>query len=263
MFWPRMNKPKSPDAATVMKRAIILKHLFVKALAIPPPEVLAELTSRSNSKIAFLEMANRHSCEQIEHLQRSELWGEMEETERDLIRASPIEVRQQALANANWLSESIMCLLWALNYIPKLPPYDRPVNPELTNAIPAESAEILIPKAKLRPLDMITKQRDLAELWHWRSRTRRLLESGEMPRTVGDGLTLDQLVQQVSAKAAENGDIPAAIEGDFPALGKPYRALNEEEFSMATSIAMERHHAFNWLCGYAPQNVWSQTPTDT
>jgi hypothetical protein len=66
-----------------------------------------------------------------------------------------------------------------------------------------------------------------------------------------------------SAKAAEDGAFPAVIGDDFPAFGKPYRDLTREEFLGVTSIALERHRAFNWLCGFAPGNKWSQTPTDT
>ena len=48
---------------------------------------------------------------------------------------------------------------------------------------------------------------------------------------------------------------------DFPAFGKAYRNLSEDEYEQATSIAMERHLALNWLCGY--DSDWDETPTDT
>ncbi len=48
---------------------------------------------------------------------------------------------------------------------------------------------------------------------------------------------------------------------DFPAFGKPYALISDEEWQIATSIAQERHAAFNWLCGYSDD--WDQVPTDT
>ena len=116
-----------------------------------------------------------------------------------------------------------------------------------------------------RQIDLPKQElRDLAELWHWRSRTRRLQEEGRMPTILDSrGLTIERLLQLSSAKAAEEGMAPPPIDGDFPAFGKPYRSLTRDEFSIATSIAMERHRAFNWMCGYAPGNRWAYTPTET
>ncbi len=64
-------------------------------------------------------------------------------------------------------------------------------------------------------------------------------------------------------KAAEDGLFDRAIEGDFPAHGRSYAQLTADEWSAVSSIAMERHKALNWLCGYAPGNKWEDTPTDT
>ena len=64
-------------------------------------------------------------------------------------------------------------------------------------------------------------------------------------------------------KAASDGLFESPMGGDFSVFGRPYREISGEEWSQATSIAMERHRALNWLCGYAPANRWDETPTDT
>ncbi len=46
-------------------------------------------------------------------------------------------------------------------------------------------------------------------------------------------------------------------------MGKAYRDLDDDEWSTVSSIAMERHFALNWLSGYAPNNNWDETPTET
>ena len=84
-----------------------------------------------------------------------------------------------------------------------------------------------------------------------------------MPMVVAKGLTINKVIQMASGKAAENGVFPAPIGNDFPAFNKAYRDLSAEEYSIANSIARERHRAFNWLCGLAPGNRWTETPTET
>ena len=47
----------------------------------------------------------------------------------------------------------------------------------------------------------------------------------------------------------EQGLLPTPMRGDFRAYGKVYRHLAPEQHAEAHSIAAERHHALNWLCG--------------
>jgi Domain of unknown function (DUF4272) len=258
------KKDTAPDASAVIGRVIILKNVFVKGLATPPPEYLADCKARwsTDDWNRYLEMARNQNVQRIERLRQSGLWNAMDVGERKFMQAGPAEFTQRDGIDASWRTESIVCLLWALGYISEVPPFDVQVNPELTNKLPTEPLEVLVKKATLRPRESIEKQRDLAELWHWRSRTRQLQESGynfKFP----DGMTIEKVLRVTSAEAATNGDIPNPIGDDFPAFGKAYRDLTNDEYSQATSIAVERHHAFNWLCGLAPGNRWAETPTDT
>jgi hypothetical protein len=75
------------------------------------------------------------------------------------------------------------------------------------------------------------------------------------------GLTFAKIVSITADAAHKAGEIPAPVDGDFPLFGKAYGALTEDEYGIAHSIAMERHYAFNWLCGYAPD--WDSVRTDT
>ena len=51
------------------------------------------------------------------------------------------------------------------------------------------------------------------------------------------------------------------LRGDFHAYGKVYRHLTPEQHAEAHSIALERHHALNWLCGAGSD--WDDVPLDT
>ena len=264
MFDWLKKKDTPPDASAVMGRVIILKYVFVKGLATPPSEYLAQCKERwsVDEWNQYLDAAQKQNAQQIGRLRQNGLWNAMDAAERRFMQAGPAEVTQKDRIDASWRTESIACLLWALGYISEVFPYDEQVNPELTNKLPVEPVEVLIKKAALRPREAIEKQRDIAELWHWRSRTRQLQESGHK-FTFPDGMTIEKLLQTSSARAATCGDIPTPIGEDFPTFGKAYRDLTPEEYSRATSIAVERHHAFNWLCGLAPSNRWAETPTDT
>ena len=129
----------------------------------------------------------------------------------------------------------------------------------------ADGVAALAASAGLRPPEELEAARSIAEMWHWRSRTRQLLEEGRpFPPMPGLPFTSwDSVVRFTAPRAAERGSIPTPIDEDFPAFGRAYRDLTADEWSQAHSIALERHRALNWLCGRAPGNRWDETPTDT
>jgi hypothetical protein len=94
----------------------------------------------------------------------------------------------------------------------------------------------------------------------WRSRTTRLADDQEFRASRPD-TDLDDVVRNVAQKAHECGDTGVPIEDDLPVFRTAYRDLDPSEYASATSIAMERHFALNWLCGH-PES-WDETPTDT
>jgi hypothetical protein len=185
----------------------------------------------------------------------------LSDVERGLFARPLGRWKEQAVIDASWRKESLGVLLWALSVLDAMPAYDTEFSEKLhTEAVGwLTPASEFLSRVKVRPSEEIGRARNIAELWHWRARTRQLQEQGyEAPDEFG---SLDEIVKTAARLAHDNGDIPRPIEGDFPAFGKAYRDLTEEEYSRATSIAMERHYALNWLCGYAED--WDEVPTDT
>jgi hypothetical protein len=173
----------------------------------------------------------------------------------------------QQQVNASWRVESAQVLMWALGLVRDLPSYDTQASHDLLKQIPSNDIPRFVSSARLRKEAEIDRARADAELWHWRSRTRQLIEDGrEFPadkQTRAAGFnSYDDIVRFTAKKLGEEGRI-SPIAGDFPARGKAYRKLSAEEWSEVQSITMERHFALNWLCGYAPENQWDETPTDT
>lgn len=107
------KKPVPPDAASVMGRAIILKHLFVKGLATPPPSYIVQCMAQWNEdeKAHFISGVTRRSNQQIQQLHDGKLWRAMAESEQDFMQKGPTGVTEQSLIDANWLAEPAACLL--------------------------------------------------------------------------------------------------------------------------------------------------------
>lgn len=157
-----------------------------------------------------------------------------------------------AVIDAVWRGEALGTLLWALQ-LAELPPYDRPF-------ASAEVAAVDPGEGDLRDRDEIALERETARLWHWRARTAELQEAGalELPERYA---TFDQLIAATAMRGHGQGLLPEPMRGDFRAFGKVYRHLSPEQRSAAHSIALERHHALNWLAGEG--SSWDDVPLDT
>ena len=174
-----------------------------------------------------------------------------EEVRAGLARA-PREADDPAVVDAVWRGEARGTLLWALQLV-ELPPYDRPFDA-------GEVVGVSWDEPRLRELEEIELERDSARLWHWRARTTGLQAAGgiALPERYAN---FDQLIAATAMRGYEQGLLPAPMRGDFRAYGKVYRHLTAEQHAEALSIAVERHHALNWLCGEG--DSWHDVPLDT
>jgi hypothetical protein len=157
-----------------------------------------------------------------------------------------------AVVDAVWRGEALGTLLWALQ-LAELPAYDTPF--DAYELVDAELEE-----AKVREAEEIELEQESARLWHWRARTTLLQAAGEveLPERYA---SFDQLIAATAMRGFEQGVLPAPMRGDFRAYGKVYRHLSPEQQAEAHSIAVERHHALNWLTGLGAS--WDDVPLDT
>ena len=164
----------------------------------------------------------------------------------------PGEGNDPAVVDAVWRGEALGTLLWALE-LAELPAYDQPFDPALVAAVDPEDGS-------LRDGAELELERDSARLWHWRARTTGLQAAGtlELPSRYA---TFDQLIAATAMRGYEQGVLPSPLRGDFRAYGKVYRHLEPEQHAEAHSIAVERHHALNWLCEAGMS--WDDVPLDT
>jgi len=260
---PQEAQPSArPDAAAARRRVFIFFNIYAKAFATPPDEVLARFAGpgMEGERAKLVSGFEETFAKQRKNLTGDGLWADMEDAEQAFMNTGIFETTMRQRVDASWLAEPIMCLLWALVCRDQVLPYDQQSDPKSNNANQLREE---IKKAVLRPQAEIDKQRDVAELWHWRCRTHMLLTTKKIPDALPNGTPMSEIIRMTTDKAVEEGLFPQSIGSDFPVFGKPFREISEEELGLLTSIAMERHKAFNWLCGYAPENRWSETPTDT
>jgi hypothetical protein len=122
-----------------------------------------------------------------------------------------------------------------------------------------EPVKKFIRTARLRPEAGMRQARDLAEGWLWRARTTQIQkEPAKYPPP--PGWTFEKIIEAAAAHWEAHGAFTAR-ERDYPACGKPYARLTEDEWQDCRSIASERLHGLNWLCGRSQD--WDRVPTDT
>ena len=237
--------------------------VVITGMAAPPRDVIDHWSKADQENFA-------HDVEQkrLEVLKRlHDLKLSLTPWEQAYFAASAATMSAQQQFDATWRLESFQVLAWALGAIDKLPTYDSVASTDVLKAFPIGDTSSAILSAKLRPKADIDRGRDAAELWHWRSRTRQLVERGDpFPGTAemrAAGIKSYDDVIRLSAKQAAKDGVTTVVDDDFSLRGKAYRNLTADEWAEVDGITQERHFAFNWLCGYAPQNHWDETPTDT
>jgi hypothetical protein len=180
--------------------------------------------------------------------------------EKDLVGRPLGSWTMEEIVTTSWRSEALGVVLWTLSSIERLPPYDTQFSkPQILASVGlGASAKGFAAKIRLRPQGDVSRERDVAELWHWRARTAELQRKGVSPPP---GWTFQQVIAQSARQAYQNGLISKPLDEDFSLFGKSYRRLSEEESHEASSISLERHFALNWLCGHSEN--WDETSTET
>ena len=166
---------------------------------------------------------------------------------------------ERATIDANWRLEALGVLLWAASLKRTIDRWDVATKSAIVAMLdtpsPAPVVDLasVLARAKLRSDEALERARDTAELWHWRANTAHAW-SRRSPAIVKDA----------AEAALARGDIKRVVGGDFPWRKKPFAELNDDQLSEAHSIAVERHHALEWLTDERPSHAsWDSISTDT
>lgn len=260
-------RPSSKEAHC---RLMVLKCVVGHSLVNPPQAVFRDVFAKwSEDDRAEYDLKSKVDTDaNVAAMRKAGLWDYASPAEKEFLQSSGSRMDEYAQVAASWRIECIAMIMWALGLLKDWPKIDKTTDHDLLKVIQLQRISLLSKHPNLRPNKDVSGRRDLIELWHWRVRTRQLIEEGP-PFTPDDDMkkaglnTLDDVVRFSARAAREQGDLPYTLDDDFVFLGKSFRSLSTEEYEMATSVIMERHYALNWLCGLAPGNRWDETPTDT
>ncbi len=254
-----MDQMRIQDERAVVYRVLCLGALLKRGELERTIQHLHELFPFSALEYLIAEQED-YQQQLLDWLRAESIFAHLSQSERSLLTKPLGTWTERTLLTVEWRTEALGVMLWALGHTETMPAYDQQFDPEDV----LEPLELLTPiidlvwTAQLRPEDELRTRRDQAELWNWRSRATELERMGVRPPA---GVTFRQIIQSTAEMAYTNGHIPTMLDGDFPAFARPYHALDEDQYMLASAIAYERYTAFNWLCEFS--NQWESVRVDS
>jgi hypothetical protein len=259
-----------PNAAEVAGRLLALRCVVTHAMATPPRDSLEQLFGQRSvaEREDFAQKSESLAKAYWNTVNVSPIFPYLSPWEREFANSTILTTSSQDQIDALWRAEAAQVLMWALCLIAELPALDAQANPNLLRSEALSRPVEFLASPVLRSEREIDHAREIAELWHWRSRTEELIRDGRsLPsdeNLIKQGIrSYHDIVRLAASAAHQRNDVHLVIAGDFGVKGKAYAQLTLEEWSEARSISLERLRALNWLCGYSPNNDWDSTPTDT
>jgi hypothetical protein len=219
-----------PTAERVLRRTLALAAVAMRAYLEAP-----------NARDGLAELRDWVAKEQLD--------DELEPNERAVINAARGMLSAQQQVDASWRSEGVVVLGWALGAGP-LPNHETQGDPfEAARALGFLQTKMIEPA--LRTADEIEREGRRALGIHWRLREFSLRQ---------EPVDFEKFSRESWFGGFDIGGIPLA-EGDLAIRGVPITRAGSDDIGLCSSIARERHHAFNWLAGVNP--IYSEVDTPT
>lgn len=242
-----MSQLRIQDSRTVAYRALCLGALLKRSeweLAVQNSDERFIFDGVRNH---VLQKYQQFNADLLQWLSTEKIMPHLSKSERRILKQPFGTWSERTLMCIGWRLEALGILLWALKRVDTIPTYDDPFIAEEM----IESLDLLNPTidfiwlASLHPAEELRIARDSAEQWNWRSRATELERMGVRPP---DGVTFSDVIRFTAERALDNGHLPHLIHGDFPAFGKAYVDLTDDEYALTSAIAYERYFALNWVC---------------
>jgi hypothetical protein len=242
-----MSQLRIQDSRAVAYRALSLGALLRRGEWEITVQNVDDLLIFDDVRDHVIRKHNRLNDDLLQWLSEEKIDKHLSSSEAYLLNKSTGTWGERTLISVGWRIEALGIMLWALNRIHNVPLYDT----QFTTEDVIDPLDLLQPTidfiwtATLRPVDELQAARDCAEIWNWRSRVTELERMGVRP---AEGLNFSDIIRLTAERACENGCLPYLIDGDFPAFGKAYVDLTEDEFALMSAITYERYFALNWIC---------------
>lgn len=247
------------DARMVAYRALCLGALLKRSVIEAGVQRLVRYPTHTKIQQQLIERQQTAHERLLGWIEDEHLIPHLSRVERLLIEKPLASWSDRVLLMAVRRAEALGVMLWALRFIEAIPAYDALFD----ISVVMQPLDILTPtidfiwQAGLRPVEELGAMRDIAELWNWRSRASELQRLGVQPPA---GMTFSDIIRDTLQTAHARRQIPAPIEGDFPAFGKAYSRLMPAEYVLVSMIAAERYLALNWMCELSSE--WENIPVD-
>ena len=178
--------------------------------------------------------------------------------EAAILDSPPGSIAPEAVVEASWLGEALVTLAWAIGAA-DMPPADATEDPRpVMNLVPRpwDAIDPWLADPSLVSESDAVREREVAEIWHWRATTEILRRGG--PAT--DRQDYEAAIREVAAEAVSAGILPALRDGDFPVRSRSIKDVSESDVDQLIAVTAQRLWALNWLCGFG--DSWGDVPLD-
>jgi hypothetical protein len=231
--------------AEVRTRVLILAAILRRlALENAPDDDAAELLA--------------DAFDEREWLRDQGLAGALTKREAALLSSPLGSLAPEAIVEASWQGEGLIALAWAIGIV-EMPPIDATSDPRPVIDIaprPWDAVEGWMMDPSIVSESDAVRERELAEIWHWRATTELLLREG----SPADREDYEAAIREVATEALAAGKLPALRDGDLPARGRSIRDLAGDDLDELTAVTGQRLLALNWVCGFG--DSWDDVPFD-
>jgi hypothetical protein len=140
-----------------------------------------------------------------------------------------------------------------------MPPIEAPADPRpILDIVPRPwdtTRDWIRDAALVSELDAV-REREVAEIWHWRVTI-------ELLRRDGSAISrqdYESAIREVAAEALATGIVPSLRDGDFEVRNRSVADLSNNEVEEQVAVTGQRLRALNWLCGFG--RSWDDVPFD-
>ena len=193
-----------------------------------------------------------------EWLREQGLLFDLTPREAALLDSSLGSIAPESTIEASWQGEALVALAWAIG-VGEMPPVNAIFDPRpVIDVVPRpwDGIQDWLSDPAIVFESEVIRQRELAEIWHWRVTTEVLRRSG----SAAERQDYDDAIRDVAAEALDAGLVPTLRDDDFSVDGRSIKDLSGDDIEQLVAVTGQRLRAFNWLCGFGTS--WDDVPLD-
>ena len=193
-----------------------------------------------------------------EWLLDQDLAGQLTAGEAAFLDSRPGSIAPEVTTEVSWQGEALIALAWAIS-VSDMPKVGETSDPRTIMDLvprPWDTTKAWMNDPAFVSESDAVRQRELAEIWHWRATTELLRREASR----ADRRDYEAAIAEVAAEAFTAGYVPALQDGDLPVRGRSIKEISDTEVDEQVALTGQRLRALNWLCGFG--RSWDDVPLD-